>query len=103
MKEIINFINSSENNDTKVFKEKFRHTRYFNLIADINIFAPIKFIVEMKKQKEEVLLIFNEIAEDLKKFEINQKIDNLEKKMIQNMNEETFKELLDLKRQVNNS
>jgi hypothetical protein len=38
----------------------------------------------------------------LKKFELNQKIDNLEKKMIQNMNEETYKELLDLKRQANN-
>ena len=50
-----------------------------------------------------MLLIFEEINNDLKKFELNQKIHNLEKKMIQNMNEETYKELLDLKRQVNNS
>ena len=49
-----------------------------------------------------MLLIFEEINKDLKKFELNQKIDSLEKKMIQNMNEETYKELLDLKRQANN-
>ena len=49
-----------------------------------------------------MLLIFEEINNDLKKFELNQKIDSLEKKMIQNMNEETYKELLDLKRQANN-
>ena len=30
------------------------------------------------------------------------RIDNLEKKMIKDMNEETYKELLELKRQANN-
>jgi hypothetical protein len=64
--------------------------------------APVKFITEIKKNDDEILLIFDEINNDLKKFELNQKIDNLEKKMIQNMNEETYKELLDLKRQANN-
>jgi len=72
------------------------------LINDINAFAPVKFIAEVKKNDDEMLLIFEEINNDLKKFELNQKIDNLEKKMIQNMNEETYKELLDLKRQANN-
>ena len=64
--------------------------------------APVKFITEIKKNDDEILLVFDEINNDLKKFELNQKIDNLEKKMIQNMNEETYKELLDLKRQANN-
>ena len=75
---------------------------YVNLINDINAFAPVKFIVEIKKDNDEMLLIFEEINNDLKKFELNQKIDSLEKKMIQEMNEETYKELLDLKRQANN-
>ena len=48
------------------------------------------------------MLIFHEISQDLKKFELNQKIDILEKKMIKDMSEETYKELLDLKRQANN-
>ena len=84
------------------FKEKFKQTKYFNLINDINTFAPIKFIAAIKKDDDEMLLIFDEINKDLKKFELNQKIDSLEKKMIQNMNEETYNELLDLKRQANN-
>ena len=49
-----------------------------------------------------MLLIFEEINNDLKKFELNQNIDNLEEKMIKDMNEETYKELLDLKKQANN-
>ena len=40
---------------------------------------------------------------DLKKFEINEKINVLEKKMIKEMNEETYEELLNLKKQANNS
>ena len=48
-----------------------------------------------------MLSIFDEISKDLKKFELNERIDNLEKKMIKNMNEETYKELLDLKKQAN--
>ena len=88
--------------ETKTFIEKFKRTKYFNLINDINTFAPVKFIAEIKKNDEEMLLIFKEINNDLKKFELNHKIDSLEKKMIQDMNEETYKELLDLKRQANN-
>jgi len=84
-------------------KEKFTQTKYLSLINDISALAPIKFITEIKKNDDQILLIFDEIKNDLKKFELNQKIDNLEKKMIQNMNEETYKELLALKRQVNNS
>ena len=73
------------------------------MINDISALAPVKFITVIKKNDDKILLIFDEINKDLKKFELNQKIDSLEKKMIQNMSEETYKELLDLKRQVNNS
>ena len=62
----------------------------------------VKFITKIKKNDEEMLLIFEEINNDLKKFELNHKIESLEKKMIRDMNEETYKELLDLKRQANN-
>ena len=88
--------------ETDTLKEKFKQTKYLSLINDISALAPVKFITEIKKNDNEILLIFDEINNDLKKFELNQKIDNLEKKMIQNMNEETYKELLDLKRQANN-
>ncbi len=102
LNKIINLLTSNKTHEINTFKEKFEQTEYFNLINDINTFAPVKFIAEIKKDENEMLLIFEEINKDLKKFELNQKIDSLEKKMIQNMNEETYKELLDLKRQANN-
>ena len=102
LNKIIDFLISNKTYEINTFKEKFKLTKYFNLINDINAFASIKFIAKIKKNDEEVILIFEEISNDLKKFELSQKIANLEKKMIQDMNEETYKELLDLKRQVNN-
>ena len=102
LNKVIHFLISNKNCETNIFKEEFKQTKYFSLINDINTFAPVKFIAEIKKNNEEMLLIFEEINNDLKKFELNQKIDILEKKMIQDMNEETYKELLDLKKQANN-
>jgi len=102
LSKIIDFLASNKTYETNAFKEKLKRTKYFNLINDINIFAPVKFITEIKKNDEEMLLIFEEINNDLKKFELNHKIESLEKKMIRDMNEETYKELLDLKRQANN-
>jgi hypothetical protein len=102
LNKIIDFLSSNKTFETNTLKEKFKQTKYLSLINDIDVLAPVKFITGIKKNDDEILLIFDEINNDLKKFELNQKIDNLEKKMIQNMNEETYKELLDLKRQANN-
>ena len=103
LNKIIDLLVSGKTYETNTIEEKFKQTKYIDLINNINAFAPVKFIVEIKKNDEEMLLIFEEINNDLKKFDLNQKIHKLEKKMIQNMNEETYKELLDLKRQVNKS
>ena len=59
-------------------------------------------IIEQKKSENEILLIYEEIANDLKKIGVNKKIHILEKKLIHDMNEETYKELLNLKKQANN-
>lgn len=102
LNKIIEYIISKNSYDIKNVKEKFKQTEYFDLIEDINILAPVKFITKIKNDESEMLLIFEEIAKDLEKFEINNKIDTLEKKMIKNMSEETYEELLALKRQINN-
>ena len=102
LNKIIDLLTLNKIDETNTFKETFKQTKYINLINDINAFAPVKFIAEVKKNDDEMLLIFEEINNDLKKFELNQKIDNLEEKMIKDMNEETYKKLLDLKRQANN-
>ena len=82
--------------------EQFKQTIYFSLINDINSVVPKKFIMQRKRDEGEILLTFEEINNDLKKFAIDQKISILEKKMIKDMSEETYKELLALKRQANN-
>ena len=103
LNKIINLLISNKVSKENNFKEEFKNSKYFSLISDIDAFAPVKYIEKIKKSDEEMLLIFEEINNDLKKFEINQKIENLEKKMIKDMNEKTFEELVDLKRQANNS
>jgi len=101
LNKIIDSLTSNKIYDLATFKENFRDTKYFNLINDIDTLAPVKTIKPIKQKNDEVFLIFEEINNDLKKFELNQKIEKLEKKMIEDMNEETYKELLDLKRQAN--
>ena len=81
LNKIIDFISSSGNFDTIFFKENFKRTKYFSLIKEINAFAPVKFITEIKRDENKLLLIFEEIVQDLKKFEVNKKIHNLEKKI----------------------
>ena len=58
--------------------------------------------MKKKKDENEILLIYEEIVNDLKKIGVNQEIHALEKKLMQDMNEETYKELLNLKKQANN-
>ena len=45
--------------------------------------------------------IFKEIAEEIDKFDIYKEIDFLEKKLIDNMNEKTYEELIQLKKRAN--
>ncbi len=103
LNEIIKLLSSEEALlETSYFKEKFKKTKYSNLINDIDTLVPSKFISGKKKSENEILLFFDEIADQLKKFELNEKIDILEKKMIEDMSDETYKKLLDLKKQANN-
>ena len=89
-------------NKKSSFVKIFEQTKYYNLIQSIDALAPIKFIIEKKKDENEILLIYEEIVNDLKKIGVNQEIHALEKKLMQDMNEETYKELLNLKKQANN-
>ena len=45
--------------------------------------------------------IYEEMAQEIGKFDISHRIEFLEKKLIDDMNNENFQELLDLKNQVN--
>ena len=101
LNKIVDFL-TDNNEDKKNFNESdFIKNEFSDLIKKIKLLAPIKFILKSKNDEEKLLKIFNEIVLDIEKFDNLQKIEFLEKKLIEDMNEETFKELLELKKQVN--
>ena len=80
-----------ENED---FEEKFR-----NIINIVNGNAPIKIICKNKSENE-IILIFNEIIDEIKKIELKKKIESLEHKVSLNLDENLYTELLTLRNQL---
>ena len=76
------------------FNEKFK-----NIIEKINENAPVKIIYKHKND-DEIILIFNEIIEEIKKIELRKKIDSLENKVSLNLDENLYSELLTLRNQL---
>ena len=80
-----------ENED---FEEKFR-----NIINVVNGNAPIKIICKNKNENG-IILIFNEIIDEIKKIELEKKIESLEHKVSLNLDENLYTELLTLRNQL---
>ena len=69
------------------------------IIEKILKFASIKYILDKKDlDDEKILEIFNEIIRDLKNFELEARIEELESKFSRDFNENTFNELKELKK-----
>ena len=69
------------------------------LIDKIFNFASIKYILEKKKLSEEnIVEMLNEINRDLKNFELEIRIEELESKFSKDFSENTFNELKELKK-----
>ena len=62
----------------------------------INEFAPVK-LISKNKNKNDILKIFNEIVDEIKKIELNTRIAQLEAKVAKDMDEKVYNELLSLK------
>ena len=80
--------------ETQDFEKKFQ-----DIINTININAPIKIIYK-NKNEEEIISIFNEIMTEIKKIELQEKIESLEDKVSLNLNENLYSELLSLRNQL---
>ena len=61
--------------------------------------APIKIIYKNKNEKE-IILIFNEIINEIKKIHLSKKIESLEDKISLNLDEKLYSELLTLRNQL---
>ena len=76
------------------FEQKFKDT--INLITKN---APIKIIYK-NKNEEEIILMFNETLDEIKKIELRKKIEFLEDKVSINLDETQYSELLHLRKQL---
>ncbi len=70
-----------------------------NLINRIMNYASVKYIIQKNIHNDEkVLEIFSEVIQDLKNYELEQRIMDLESKFSQDLSEDTFNELKELKK-----
>ena len=70
-----------------------------NIIEKIFKFASIKYIVELNEKNEEKIIdLLSEIKRDLKNYELEKRIEELESKFSKDFNENTFNELKELKK-----
>ena len=76
------------------FEQKFKDT--INLITKN---APIKIIYK-NKNEEEIVFMFNDIMDEIKKIELREKIESLEDKVSLNLDETLYSELLQLRNQL---
>ena len=88
----------------KFFEKKFLDLEDFDkqfkdLINLVNINAPVKIICKNKKESE-IVLIFTEIIGEIKKIQLQEKINFLEDKVSLNLDENLYSELLSLRNQL---
>ena len=88
-----NFLNEEKLNYNN-FDDKFK-----DLIDLINNNAPIKIIMRGKQEKE-IILIFNDLMNEIKKIDLRGKIEHLEDKVSLNLDEKLYSELLSLRNQL---
>ena len=96
-KEIIT--NLIEGNDKKVINEKI-NTGYDKIIKEINENSNIQIIIR-NKNEEEVANLLYELLKDHKEQSNLRKIESLEQKLINNLDENSYSELIKLKSQLN--
>ena len=71
-----------------------------NLIERVFKYASVKHIIaKYEDDDEKVLEILNEIIRDLKNFELEMRISELESKFSKDLSEDTFNQLKELKKQ----
>ena len=89
----------TEENDKDNMQEKI-NTEYLKLIEEIKENSNIQ-ITTKDKTEQEILDLLNELILDFKEQNNLKKIESLEKKLINNLDENSYSELIKLKSQVN--
>jgi len=98
-KQLISYLLSEKYFDKKKFNIEDFDKKFENIINLIINNALIKIIYRNKNEKE-ILLIFSEIINEIKKIELSRKIESLEDKVSINLDEGLYSELLSLRNQL---
>ena len=89
----------SEQTDKKIIQQKI-NTEYKKLIKEIKENSNIQIITQ-DKTNEDILNMLDELIIDFKEQDNLKKIESLEKKLINNLDESSYSELIRLKNQIN--
>ena len=96
---LINYLLSEKFFDRKKLEIDDFDQKFKNIISLININAPVKIICKNKSDTE-IISMFNEIIKEIKKIELQKKIEFLENKVSLNLDEKLYSELLSLRNQL---
>ena len=97
--EIIQYLMSTKNEINKKLEKSKINSKYSKMIDLINEFAPVKSIADNKSEKD-LLNIFDEIVNEIKKIELSGKIEILEARVAKEMDEKLYDELILLKKHL---
>jgi DNA primase len=98
-KEIIDYLLSEKFFDRKTINIEDFELQSKEIINLVNTNAPVKIICKNKNESE-IVSIFNEIVGEIKKIDLQKKIDSLEDKVSINLDEAQYSELLSLRNQL---
>ena len=96
---IIKSLISEKFHDIKKLSFENFDKKFADIINTININAPVKIIVN-NKNEEEIFSMFKEIFEEIKRIDLRYKIQSLEEKVSQNLDEKLYSELLSLRNRL---
>ena len=88
-----------DGNDKEEINKKI-NTNYEKIIREINENSNIQIIIK-NKNEEEVTTLLDELIKDHKEQSNLRKIESLEQKLINNLDENSYSELIKLKSQLN--
>jgi len=96
---LIDYLLSEKFSERKKLEIEDFDQKFKDIINTININAPVKIIYKNKSDAE-IVSMFNEIINEIKKIELQKKIEFLEDKVSSNLNENLYSELLSLRNQL---
>jgi len=96
---LIEYLLSEKFFDRKKLKLEDFDVKFKDIINLINTNAPVKIITKNKNEKE-IVMMFTEIISEIKKIDLQKKIESLEDKVSLNLDEKLYSELLSLRNQI---